>query len=69
MFLVSFVIAVPIAWFLIDYWLKDYSYRISISPLIFIAAGLAVLLMATLSISWQSLKAANANPVDSLKKE
>jgi len=69
MFLVSFVIAVPIAWFLIDYWLIDYSYRISISPSIFIAAGLAVLLMATLSISWQSLKAANANPVESLKKE
>lgn len=69
MFLASFVVAVPIAWFLIDYWLKDYSYKISVSPLIFIGAGLAVFLMAALSILWQSLKAANANPVESLKKE
>ncbi|MDD4848189.1 MAG: FtsX-like permease family protein, partial [Bacteroidales bacterium] len=67
--IISFVIALPIAWFLIDYWLKDYSYRINISPLIFVVAGFATLLIAAAAISWQSARAANANPVETVKKQ
>jgi putative ABC transport system permease protein len=50
-------------------WLEDYSYRISISWWIFILAGLLALLIALITISFQSIRAAIANPVKSLRTE
>jgi putative ABC transport system permease protein len=50
-------------------WLEDFSYRITISPLIFFKAGLIAVLIAIVTISWQSIKAAIANPVNSLRNE
>ncbi|GAP73021.1 ABC transporter, permease protein [Candidatus Symbiothrix dinenymphae] len=64
--LIAFVIAVPIIWYIIRQWLDDYAYRISLSPWIFIAAGLFCFLVAFISVYWQSRIAANANPVTAL---
>jgi len=63
---ISFVIATPAAWYLVRYWLDGYSERITCSPLIFILSGLFMLLIATVVISWQSVKAAHSNPIQSL---
>jgi putative ABC transport system permease protein len=65
--LLAFVIAVPIVWYAMTAWLSNYPYRIGLSPLIFIAAGLAALVIAALSVSWQSVRAANMNPVDAIR--
>ncbi len=66
---ISFVVAFPAAFFAIDKWLQNYPYRIDISPWTFgLAAGLAVLI-ALLTVSFQSIKAALMNPVKSLRSE
>ncbi|MEX0859251.1 MAG: FtsX-like permease family protein, partial [Balneolaceae bacterium] len=67
--LIGFVIAIPIAWYAMNIWLADFAYRIEIGPGIFILAGSAALIIALLTVSWQSIKAAVANPVESLKNE
>ncbi|MDH6534856.1 ABC transporter permease [Parabacteroides sp. 52] len=66
---IAFVIATPLVWYIMRRWLMDYSYRISLSPLIFIGAGLFCLLISFLTVYYQSYRAANANPVDSVKAE
>lgn len=63
---VAFVIATPVIWYFMNQWLSNYSYRISLSPLIFIVAGLFCLLISFVTVFFQSHKAANANPVDSI---
>jgi putative ABC transport system permease protein len=67
--LIGFVIAIPIAWYAMNRWLADFAYKIDIGPGIFVLAGAASLLIALLTVSWQSIKAAVANPVESLKSE
>lgn len=67
--LIGFAIAVPIAWYVMNQWLTDFAYRIDIGADIFVLAGGAALLIAILTVSWQSIKAALANPVDSLRSE
>ena len=64
---VAFLIASPVAWWALDRWLQDYRVRISLSPLIFLAAGLFAALVALLAVFWQSDRAAKANPIDSIK--
>lgn len=63
------IIASPIAWFFLQKWLQNYPYRITISIWTFAIAGLAAVLIALLTISFQSIKAASANPVKSLRTE
>jgi putative ABC transport system permease protein len=65
----SSVIATPIAWLAMNYWLQHYAYRISISWWVFFTATLSALLIALLTISYQAIKAAVANPVMSLRTE
>jgi putative ABC transport system permease protein len=65
----SFVLAVPGAWYLMRRWLQDFAYRVEIGPEVFVAAGLSGLLTALLAVSYHSLRAALANPVDSLRSE
>jgi putative ABC transport system permease protein len=65
----SFALAVPGAWYLMRRWLQDFAYRVEIGPEVFVAAGLAGLLTALLAVSYHSLRAALANPVDSLRSE
>jgi putative ABC transport system permease protein len=67
--LIAVVIAVPVIWYIMRQWLDDYSYRISLSPLIFIAAGAFCFFVAFISVYWQSRIAANTNPVKAIKSE
>jgi putative ABC transport system permease protein len=67
--ILSFVIAIPVAYYLMQWWLEGFAYRTNISLWIFVLAGVGALLIAWLTVSWQSIKAALANPVDSLKAE
>lgn len=67
--LVSIVIATPVAWFMMQGWLLDFAYRISIQWWVFVAAGFIALFIAVITISFQSVRAAVANPVRSLRSE
>lgn len=67
--LISFVLAAPIGWYLMDTWLEDYAYKIDLSAGIFIWSGILSLFIALLTISYQSIRAAFVNPVDKLKSE
>lgn len=67
--LVSFIFAVPLSWFIMDKWLESFSYRIGLSPWIFIASGAASLLIAVVSIFFQTLHAAHSNPADAIRAE
>lgn len=67
--LIAILIASPLAWYLMDKWLQDFVYRIDIQWWMFVLAGLAAILIAFLTVSFQSIKAALANPVKSLRSE
>lgn len=67
--LVSFIFAVPLSWFIMDKWLEGFSYRIGLSPWIFIASGAVSLLIAVVSIFFQTLHAARSNPADAIRAE
>ena len=66
---VSFLIAFPLAWYFMNRWLMDFAYRIQLNWLVFLAAGLLALLIALVTISFQAVWAAIANPVRSLRSE
>ena len=66
---VAFVLSVPIIWYIGGKWLAGFSYRISLSPLIFLVAGGFSLLVSLAAVSLQSYMAANENPVRHLKEE
>lgn len=67
--MIALCIAVPLAWWGMQVWLDNYSYRIIISPWVFIVVGLAAILIALATVSFQTIKAALMNPVKSLKSE
>ena len=67
--LLSFVIAVPLSWYIMRDWLTNFSYRIALSPWIFIATCAFALLIAVLSVGLQIIKAVRTNPVESIKTE
>lgn len=67
--LVSFIFAVPLSWFIMGKWLESFSYRIGLSPWIFIASGAVSLLIAVVSIFFQTLHAAHSNPADAIRAE
>lgn len=66
---IAFVVATPIIWYLMRNWLSGYSYRIHLSPMFFILAGLGCFVISFVTVFFQSYMAANANPVDSIKTE
>jgi putative ABC transport system permease protein len=66
---IAFIISVPVTWWAMNAWLKDFAYRIHIGTGVFIAAGLSAILIAFFTISFQAIKAAIANPVRSLRTE
>ena len=66
---ISFFIAAPVSWYFMQKWLIDFAYRTTISWWVFIAAGVIALLIAIITISYQALKAAISNPVNSLRTE
>jgi putative ABC transport system permease protein len=67
--LIAVVIASPIAWHFMNKWLQDFAYRISISWWVFVLAALAAVLIALITVCFQAIKAAMANPVKSLRTE
>ncbi|MDR8393448.1 ABC transporter permease [Aliifodinibius sp. S!AR15-10] len=67
--LLGFIIATPIAYYTIHFWLKDFAYKIDVNTIPFILTGLATTVIAIATVSWQSIRAAIANPVESLRSE
>jgi ABC-type antimicrobial peptide transport system permease subunit len=67
--LISLLISMPLAWYVMKTWIENYEYRITISPLTFIWVGLLVAVVALATVSFHAIKAALANPVESLKTE
>jgi putative ABC transport system permease protein len=67
--IISIMIATPISWLVMDKWLQDFAYRIKIDWWIFAVAGLMALLIALLTVSYQAVKAALANPAKNLRSE
>lgn len=67
--LIASVIAFPVAWFAMHKWLQNFAYRIDINWWVFVVAGVAALLVALVTVSFQAIKAAMANPVKSLRME
>ncbi len=66
---ISLVIASPVAWFAMNKWLQGYAYRISIQWWVFAVAGITAIIIAFITMSFQAIKAALANPVKSLRSE
>jgi len=67
--IIASVIALPIAWYAMSKWLLDFAFRINIQWWVFVMAGVIALIIAFATISYQSIKAAMANPVKSLRSE
>jgi putative ABC transport system permease protein len=67
--LFAFVPAALLAWYVSYTWLQGFAYRVEISPLVFLASGVSAIMISWLTISYQSIKAASANPVESLRYE
>ncbi|HTB25913.1 MAG TPA: hypothetical protein VK711_11100, partial [Puia sp.] len=66
---ISSLIAFPIAWYAMHSWLQNYAYHITISWWVFVAAGAASILIALITISFQTIRAAILNPIISLRSE
>ena len=66
---ISFLIAAPVAWYMMNSWLQSYNYRVAINWEIFLLAGLMAIAIALITVSFQAIKAALANPVKSLRTE
>ncbi|HXL56334.1 MAG TPA: FtsX-like permease family protein, partial [Chitinophagaceae bacterium] len=67
--LIASIIAFPVAWWAMNKWLQDFAYRVNVSWWVFALAAVLVVLIALMTISFQSIKAALANPVKSLRTE
>lgn len=67
--IVGFVIAIPVVWYFMNWWLADFAYRIEIGPGIFVLAGVITLGVALITVSWHAIRASLANPVESLRSE
>lgn len=67
--LIALVLAIPVAWYLMNSWLSGFAYRIPIGVDAFVIAGLLAIAIALLTVSYQSIKAAIVNPVNSLRRE
>jgi putative ABC transport system permease protein len=67
--IIASVIAFPVAWWAMNKWLQDFAYRVNLSWWIFLAAGLLTIVIALATISFQAIKSAIANPVNSLRSE
>ena len=66
---IAAIIAFPVAWFIMNKWLQDFTYRITISWWVFVIGGMAAIIIALLTVSFQAIKAAISNPVKSLRTE
>ena len=67
--IIAMAIAIPVSWWAIDDWLKSFAYRVNVSWIIFLVACSVALSIALLTVSYESIKAAVANPIKSLRTE
>jgi putative ABC transport system permease protein len=67
--IVAIIIAFPLGWWAMNTWLQSFAYRITIGPDVFLFAGASIILITLLTVSFQAIKAAIANPVQSLRAE
>ena len=67
--ILAFIISIPITWYTMEGWLADFAYKINLSPIYFIIGISVTLFIALLTIGYQSIKVAIANPVNSLRSE
>lgn len=67
--ILAFVLSIPLSLFVMQHWLQNFAYRVSMDPWIFLLSGALAVLIAFLTVSTRSIKAAMANPVDSLRTE
>jgi putative ABC transport system permease protein len=67
--LLAFLIASPVAYYLMDRWLASFAYRVPLGAWVFVLAGAGGLAVALLTVGWQAARAAAANPVKSLRSE
>jgi putative ABC transport system permease protein len=67
--MISLLVAFPIAWYTMHFWLQEFVYQIRISVWVFAAAGVAALLVAFATLAYQTIRAAKANPVKALRAE
>jgi putative ABC transport system permease protein len=66
---IAVIIAFPMAWYIMHQWLQGFVYRIDIGPLVFVVAAASIIIITILTVSFQAIKAALANPVKSLRSE
>lgn len=66
---IAFVIAIPVSYYAANGWLQNFAFRISLTPLLFIRAGLTIMIVSLLTVVIQSMKAARGNPVHALKEQ
>ena len=66
---IAFVIACPVAWYAMNKWLQNFAYKTTLSWWVFVLAGIMAIIVAVLTVSWQSWRAATRNPVESLRYE
>ncbi|HWJ27565.1 MAG TPA: hypothetical protein VNS32_13555 [Flavisolibacter sp.] len=67
--LLAFLIAVPVAWFLMSHWLEDFVFRINIGVGVFLLAVVSSVVIAWITVGYKSVKAALSNPIKSLRTE
>jgi putative ABC transport system permease protein len=66
---IAMLIAFPLSWYFMNQWLENFAYKVHLNWIIFLTAGIVALLIALLTVSYQAIKAAIANPVNSLRSE
>jgi putative ABC transport system permease protein len=67
--LIAFLLAAPVAWYAVNWWLKNYTYKVEVGVAIYLMAGAFAFIVAWLTMGYQSIKAATSNPVQSLRSE
>jgi putative ABC transport system permease protein len=67
--LVSFAIAIPLSWYAMNQWLEQFTYKVGISPWVYGVAGLSIIVLTWITVSYQSVRAALTNPAEVLKEE
>jgi putative ABC transport system permease protein len=67
--LIAFLLAAPVAWYAVNWWLKNYTYKVEVGVAIYLMAGAFAFVVAWLTMGYQSIKAATSNPVQSLRSE
>ena len=63
------VLATPLAWWLMTEWLQNFGYRVDIHPIVFVGSGMVLILVALITLSYFTVKAAKLNPAETLKNE